>query len=256
MKTTIDVFYFPLGNEILNQQLADEAVRFLDSHEQARLRLFKKQDARARFLIARYIAKTELGRRLECGPGEVCFNYSPNGKPLLNKAGKKIWFSLSHCPDAVVYAVADSDIGVDVENISRCEKLVKKADSFFSPGIVKQIAEAKLFSPVTAFTVFWTCLEAQVKVKDSSIFSERRIFEPVPDIDGRYSNNQNINLLSLVTHTRDVVSLASRSHFDTCFWYPSATEEKAFQLMWQPGEKNAVKQLVYANGFTEMGDIS
>lgn len=183
----------------------------------------------------------------------MSFRYSPNGKPSLEKTG--CWFSLSHCASAVVCAIASSDIGVDVESMSRCEHLVAKANRFFSDTTVKQIEHGGLLPPVTAFTVFWTCLESQVKLKDSSIFSERRIFELVPDIDNHYRNNQNISLLSLVTQTGDVISLASRSDFDVCLWQPvgienKETEKKAFQLMWQPCAKNAVKLLIDANGYT------
>ena len=253
MKTTIDVFYFPLDDNALNQRIADASPRILDNHEQARMAVFKNPLARIRFLIARYICKTQLSRRLACQPGEIGFQYSSNGKPSLDNT--ELWFSLSHCASAVVCAVANNDIGVDVESMSRCEKLVAKADRFFSRATVTQIEQGGL-PPVTMFTVFWTCLEAQVKLKDSSIFSERRVFELVPDIGDHYRNNQDINLLSLATRTRDIISLASWSDFDVSVWQPVVETENggnatsAFQLMWQPCAENAVKPLINANGYT------
>lgn len=215
--------------------------------------VFKNPLARIRFLIARYICKTQLSRRLACQPGEIGFQYSSNGKPSLDNT--ELWFSLSHCASAVVCAVANNNIGVDVESMSRCEKLVAKADRFFSRATVTQIEQGGL-PPVTMFTVFWTCLEAQVKLKDSSIFSERRVFELVPDIGDHYRNNQDINLLSLATRTGDIISLASWSDFDVSVWQPVVETENggnatsAFQLMWQPCAENAVKPLINANGYT------
>lgn len=254
MKSTVDVYYFPLVDNVLNQRIAEESVRFLDDREQARMALFRNPVARSRFLIARFICKTQLSRRLSCQPGDIGFQYSSNGKPMLENT--EHWFSLSHCASAVVCAIANQDIGVDVENMSRCEKLVAKADRFFSDTTVKQIEQGGRLPPVTTFTVFWTCMEAQVKLKDSSIYSERRVFELVPDIGDHYRNNQNINLLSLETRTGDVISLASGSGFDVCVWQPAVeiendgVHQNAFQLRWQPCAKNAVKPLIDANGYT------
>lgn len=252
MKSTVDVYYFPLADNTLNQWITEESVQLLDSHEQARMALFKNPGARVRFLIARFICKTQLSRRLACQPGDIGFQYSSNGKPWLDNTDH--WFSLSHCESAVVCAIANNNIGVDVESKSRCENLVGKADRFFSNSTVRQIAQGGPLSPETAFAVFWTCLEAQVKLKDSSIFTERRVFELVPDTSGHYRNNQNINLLSLATRAGDVISLASGSDFDVCVWQPTTgieaekTDKCVYQLAWQPCAKNAVKPLINANG--------
>jgi phosphopantetheinyl transferase len=208
-------------------------------------------------LIARYISKTRLSRELKRKPEDVHFQYSTNGKPLLgDESDAGWWFSLSHCAGAVVCAIADRDIGVDVESLLRCEKLVAKSGGFFSPAMAARVTEVGYLPSAVAFAGFWTCLEAQVKLKDSSIFSERRIFELVPDISGHYGNNQDINLMAVTIGAENIISIACRCDFEMNIWLPEESATSSGGLTWQPAEQNAVELLFRASGNVKPGGFS
>ena len=75
---------------------------------------YKKLDDRKRSVLAFVLLQHAL--REEYGIAEIPeFVYNEFGKPSLPNLS--IHFSLSHCKDAVVCAVSDHNIGVDVENI-------------------------------------------------------------------------------------------------------------------------------------------
>ena len=75
---------------------------------------YKKLDDRKRSVLA--FALLERALREEYGITEVPeFVYNEFGKPSLPNL--PIHFSLSHCKDAVVCAVSDHNIGIDVESI-------------------------------------------------------------------------------------------------------------------------------------------
>lgn len=99
----------------------DEAV--LDGGEAARAAAFRNAADRRRYVVAHVALRQLLGARLGVGPAEVVFAREPcpmpgcgepHGRPVV--AGRPdVRFSLSHAADVAFYAVAEADVGVDVE---------------------------------------------------------------------------------------------------------------------------------------------
>ncbi len=86
------------------------------------------------------------------------FDYDANGKPFLS-AYPDLYFNLSHCRNAVVCALGDSPVGVDVERI-RCvgDSLVR-----YTMNAAEQEQIHAASSPERMFTRLWTRKEAVLK---------------------------------------------------------------------------------------------
>lgn len=117
---------------------------------------YKKLDDRKRSVLAFVLLQRAL--REEYGITEVPeFKYNEFGKPSLPNL--PIHFNLSHCKDAVVCAVSDHNIGIDVESIGP-----------YNPDVVRRVCTADEFKILTqnenkdvAFIKLWTMKESYLK---------------------------------------------------------------------------------------------
>jgi 4'-phosphopantetheinyl transferase len=97
--------------------------RVLDEEEQRRAAGFQDSAARERFLVSHTGLRKLLGTRLGIAPQDVCLVREPCGMPGCDRphgrpavAGATgLEFSMSHAADLVLYALAGTPVGVDVE---------------------------------------------------------------------------------------------------------------------------------------------
>ncbi len=116
------------------------------------------------------VGYTELlrGLRLRFGIGGMpAFEYNEHGKPFL-KEYPHIYFSISHCKDAVGCFMADRPCGLDIEHIRKTkEDLIRhtmsaeEANAIFSAPF-----------PDIAFTRLWTQKEAVLKLAGTGIIDD------------------------------------------------------------------------------------
>lgn len=87
------------------------------------------------------------------------FEYGEHGKPSI--AGHpEIFFNFSHCKNAIVCVLSDSDIGVDVERVGRFKDAL--ARHVLSDEEYSEVVSAP--APDEAFTKYWTMKEAVLKL--------------------------------------------------------------------------------------------
>lgn len=114
------------------------------------------------------------------------WSYNENGKPFLAGEDKALYFSISHCKSAIVVAVADEPIGIDVESIRKVD------DSLIERTMNEQeqhyIRAAK--QPQRAFTALWTKKEAILKWIGTGINS----FDQLKTITERHNPKPNRNI--------------------------------------------------------------
>ena len=91
--------------------------------------------------------------------------YDPPGKPSLTGIDG-IYFSLSHCRDAVLVAVSDSPVGCDVESIHGADVYQEIVDYCYFPGEKRRIRQSD--NPALTFTEIWTLKEAMFKLDNST----------------------------------------------------------------------------------------
>lgn len=92
------------------------------------------------------------------------FSYNDHEKPFL-KNYPKWFFSISHCRTAVAVALADSPVGIDIEDITRYKENV--AAYVFNEIELKEIKEDS--HPEEIFIRLWTQKEAVFKYNGTGI---------------------------------------------------------------------------------------
>ncbi len=170
----VELHYLPLDQHGFDIDL-EKALDFLDETEKSRYHRFKNESAKSCFLQARRIAKTQLAEKLQCAPAEIVFDYSDNEKPFLSaeKYSQTCHFNISHSKTAIVVAISEAPVGVDVEDIARCLKIWPRAESFLN-GYVKTCVEKGKSDQERAaiFAEHWACTESFIKLKGSAIYLE------------------------------------------------------------------------------------
>lgn len=89
--------------------------RLLASDERARADRFRVPADADRYTIGRSVVRQLVGGVTGVAPGEIIFDYSRNGKPSV----PGVHFNVAHAGDAIVIALHQSPIGIDVERLDR-----------------------------------------------------------------------------------------------------------------------------------------
>ena len=118
---------------------ADEVAtlyQHLDDVERSRAAGFRKQDDRRRFIVTRATLRLLLGEYTNSAPNQVSLCVLPGGKPALRRetVTPGLHFNLSHCGEIALFAFADCEVGIDVEQIAPHREMEGVAAHFFSPG--------------------------------------------------------------------------------------------------------------------------
>lgn len=98
-------------------------------------------------------------------PNMPTWRYNEYGKPYLEQGP---YFSISHCKHAILVAISDREIGVDVESIRR-------ADDSLVRRTMNETEQARIASapdPQRAFIALWTRKEAVVKMRGTGILDD------------------------------------------------------------------------------------
>jgi 4'-phosphopantetheinyl transferase len=144
----------------------------LSQGESERAARFRFDTHRNRFIAARGILRSLLGAYLHSPPGELRFEYGPNGKPTLatpfGESG--VSFNLAHSEDLALIAVTRlGQIGVDVEQIRPVTDPDELVARFFSPRETALFQTLPSAQKNSAFFNLWTRKEAWLKATGDGI---------------------------------------------------------------------------------------
>ncbi len=132
---------------------------------------FLERDRR-RFMAARGLLRTILGRYLGLAPNQLRFIYGDHGKPALapTPGQASLSFNLSHSAGLALYAVTSGrEVGVDLERICSNFDFERLAARFFSVqenAILRALPAA--LKP-EAFFNCWTRKEAYIKARGKGL---------------------------------------------------------------------------------------
>ena len=149
----------------------------LSEDELLRAARFKVDDGRRNFVGTRGALRVLLGRYLREEPEALRFAAGPQGKPRLDPP-QKLQFNVSHSGTAGLIAVADTDLGIDIERIQPRRDLPGLARRVFTEREREAIAGEE-----TAFYRHWVAKEAFVKATGRGVTSVRS-FEVLLDAPG------------------------------------------------------------------------
>lgn len=128
-------------------------------------RFYFEQD-KNRFVVARGVLRTILGRYLNVEPAKVAFSYGEYGKPEVAPAfaSDYLCFNVSHSDGIALYAVSwRYRLGIDVERIRPVDDAAQIAARFFSPWENAAFAAVPDPQKPQAFFNCWTRKEAYIK---------------------------------------------------------------------------------------------
>lgn len=137
------------------------AMSLLDERESERAERLRVPAVRRRFIAARAALRSVLGESTGTEPSAVRFAYGERGKPRLAAGGPH--FNASDSGDWAVVALADTELGIDLEVVRK----LRNAD-----GLARRICterELERFERLpeperdAALLRLWTCKEAGLK---------------------------------------------------------------------------------------------
>ena len=147
-------FDFEAALPLLSEQRRLQALKF--KHEQGR-----KTCAMAYLLLCEAL-------RQEYGITELpVFEFGEHGKPFI-VGHPDIHFNFSHCREAVICAVSDQPVGVDVESIREYKESLARYT--MNDQELEQIARAE--RPDVEFIRLWTMKEAVLKLSGRGIVDD------------------------------------------------------------------------------------
>lgn len=127
---------------------AGEVARLFDllsPVERARAARFHNERDRRRFVVARGTLRTLLGDHAGLAPDRVAITTEPGGKPVL-ASPHSVHFNMSHCGDLALFAIADREVGIDLERLDRTSDIGRVAAHFFAPeesAVLEQLDETE-----------------------------------------------------------------------------------------------------------------
>jgi len=159
----IHVWRWPI--DISDSQLED-FWRVLSPKEREKAGKFFFEKDRMRFIAARGTLRLILGLYLNENPGQIQFDYTAFGKPILKSDSnyQKYYFNLSHSENLALFAITgNGHIGIDLEYIRYDVDIESIISRFFSEREIHMIQRYIGEKQQEVFFQFWTRKEAFLK---------------------------------------------------------------------------------------------
>lgn len=149
----------------------DPLWEILSADEQERAERFARKADEQRFIVGRGVLRSLLSNYCHLAPAKLQFTYNDYGKPLLKSPSEteSLCFNLSHTEGWVVYAIAQTPIGIDLEKIHTIAQLEKIIERFFSQKEQTTFHHVPDDQRNDRFFPFWTAKEAYTKAVGQGI---------------------------------------------------------------------------------------
>jgi 4'-phosphopantetheinyl transferase len=134
----------------------------LPPEERERAESFLRRDLAQRWVAARWALRRVLSQYLGVEPGAVELSSDENGKPRLAEH-RRPKFNLSHSHGLALVAVAEREVGVDVELIAPRQDLRALAERALPAEDAAAVSAAAPDARAGVFYAAWTRHEARVK---------------------------------------------------------------------------------------------
>lgn len=154
-----------LAENIWDFNLSEALSEISDQRREQALK-FKHEQGQRLCVLAYLMLKQGLREEYDITDNPI-FEYNEHGKPSI-VGHPEIYFNLSHCKEAVVCAISDKPIGVDVESIREAnDSLVRYT---MNEEEIREIESSG--NTASAFIRFWTMKEATSKLVGTGITND------------------------------------------------------------------------------------
>lgn len=135
--------------------------------ERARAGRFARAEDARRYSVAHGWLRHVLGAACGLAPADVRLTAGP-GKPRL-QGPSRLHFNLSYAADLALVAVADREVGVDVEPLDRGPAALEALDVACSPAEADALGALAPAGRAVAFLELWTAKEAYLKATGTGL---------------------------------------------------------------------------------------
>lgn len=138
--------------------------------ERTRANMFRAQSDRRRFIVARATVRMVLAEYAALEPRHVKFIVQPGGKPALGgDPNGAVHFNVSHSGDLALCAVAEREVGVDVEQLRNHDDIERVAQHFFSKLEARTLGTLSAMDRTHFFFRTWVRKEAYLKASGEGL---------------------------------------------------------------------------------------
>ena len=143
----------------------------LDSAERSRARMFRAERDRRRFVVARATLRVILAEYVGLEPHRLKLTVREGGKPILASDGvsSALHFNLSHSGDLALCAIADREVGVDLEQLKYHDDMQRVAQHFFSHVEARTLESLAGIARTHFFFRTWVRKEAYLKASGDGL---------------------------------------------------------------------------------------
>jgi 4'-phosphopantetheinyl transferase len=152
LENNIHVWKFP----VIKTKLS-----FLTLSENELASRFRFEDDKYRFAIARHALRLLLSKYLSLPPLAIHISAEKGQKPRILNSSSDIRFNISHSGEWILIAVANSEMGVDIEKINPAFSYQELLPDHFSEKEINYISGSA--NPLAAFYFLWTRKESLIK---------------------------------------------------------------------------------------------
>jgi 4'-phosphopantetheinyl transferase len=152
----LKIFTHKANNKKNNKQL-----KILSEKEREKAMEFRSVKDRNLYIAGKYLTRKAIGLHFKIKPDSIIFKADKYGRPsLFYPKIKNFDFNLSHSGNTVVLAIADSEVGIDIEKIKPVE--LKIARNYFHKEEINFLYSKK-GKELENFYKIWTLKESFIK---------------------------------------------------------------------------------------------
>ena len=167
-----------------------ELLKFLPESSHEKLERITNPDNYARSILGELLARYSIGLFAGIRNSDIHFNVAEKGKPHL-QGYPDIHFNITHSGEMVACAVANSEIGIDIEHFRKVNFRV--AERFFSPSEIKDLLKLDESERQFHFFTLWTIKESFLKAIGSGLTRNLNSFTVVRTSEGFALNGDNLS---------------------------------------------------------------
>lgn len=156
----IKVFVVQLQEDEYNEAFQDSLLKYLPEAAKMRVRVKQNPTSRLHTLSGELLTRYSIGQFLGKSKPEIILEFGDKGKPFVSNL-QNIHFNISHSGNYVVCAVADSEIGIDVERVRSVN--LRIAERFFSAPEIQDLMALNDAERMHYFITLWTIKESYLK---------------------------------------------------------------------------------------------
>lgn len=157
----------------------------LSAAERDRSERLQILDHRRRYTIAHGALRAILAGYTGDDATDLQFRVGPRGKPYLS-VHKQLFFNLSHSGQLAMVALANAEVGIDLEKMRHLESLRDIAQRYFSGSEYERLAQLQGEAQLRGFYRVWTCKEAFIKALGAGLSLGLDGFDVAVDGDMRF----------------------------------------------------------------------